>query len=36
MKYARWFIDNSRGIRLNIIVRIMAGLLQTVLALRVV
>ena len=36
MKYARWFIDNSRGIRLNIIVRIMAGLLQTVLALCVV
>lgn len=33
MKYARWFIDNSRGIRLNILVRIMAGLLQTVLAL---
>ncbi len=36
MKYARWFIDNSRGIRLNILVRIMAGLLQTVLALCVV
>ena len=36
MKYARWFIDKSRGIRLNIIVRIMAGLLQTVLALCVV
>ena len=36
MKYARWFIDNSHGIRLNIIVRIMAGLLQTVLALCVV
>ena len=36
MKYARWFIDNSRGIRLNILVRIMAGLLQTVLALGVV
>ena len=36
MKYARWFIDNSRGIRLNIIVRIMAGLLQTGLALCVV
>ena len=36
MKYARWFIDNSRGIRLNIFVRIMAGLLQTGLALGVV
>ena len=36
MKYARWFIDNLRGIRLNILVRIMAGLLQTVLALCVV
>ena len=36
MKYARWFIDNSLGIRLNIIVRIMAGLLQTGLALCVV
>ena len=36
MKYARWFIDNSRGIILNILVRIMAGLLQTVLALCVV
>ena len=36
MKYARWFIDNSRGIRLNILVRIMAGLLQTGLALCVV
>ena len=36
MKYARWFIDNSRGKRLNIIVRIMAGLLQTGLALCVV
>ena len=36
MNYARWFIDNSRGIRLNILVRIMAGLLQTVLALCVV
>ena len=36
MKYARWFIDNSRGIRLNIIVRITAGLLQTGLALCVV
>ena len=36
MKYARWFIENSRGIRLNILVRIMAGLLQTVLALCVV
>ncbi len=36
MKYARWFIDNSRGIRLNILVRIVAGLLQTVLALLVV
>ena len=36
MNYARWFIDSSRGIRLNILVRIMAGLLQTVLALGVV
>ena len=36
MKYARWFIDNSRGIRPNILVRIMAGLLQTGLALCVV
>ena len=36
MKYARWFINNSRGIRLNILVRIMAGLLQTGLALCVV
>ena len=36
MKYARWLIDNSRGIRLNILVRIMAGLLQTGLALCVV
>ena len=36
MKYARWFIDNSRGIILNILVRIMAGLLQTGLALCVV
>lgn len=36
MKYARWFIDNSRGIRLNILVRIMAGLLQTGLSLCVV
>ena len=36
MKYARWFIDDSRGIRLNILVRIMAGLLQTGLALCVV
>lgn len=36
MKYARWFIDNLRGIRLNILVRIMAGLLQTGLALCVV
>ena len=36
MKYARWFIDNSRGIKLNILVRIMAGLLQTGLALCVV
>ncbi len=36
MKFARWFIDNSRGIRLNILVRIMAGLLQTGLALCVV
>ena len=36
MKYARWFIDNSRGIRLNILVRITAGLLQTGLALCVV
>lgn len=36
MKYARWFIDNSRDIRLNILVRIMAGLLQTGLALCVV
>ena len=36
MKYARWFIDNSRGIRLNILVLIMAGLLQTGLALCVV
>ena len=36
MKYARWFIDNSRGIRLNILVRITVGLLQTGLALCVV
>ena len=36
MQYARWFIDHSRGIRLNILVRIMAGLLQTGLALCVV
>ena len=36
MKYARWFIDNSRGIRQNILMRIMAGLLQTGLALCVV
>ena len=36
MNYARWFIENTRGIRLNILVRILAGLLQTVLALLVV
>ena len=36
MKYARWFIENSRGIRQNILMRIMAGLLQTGLALCVV
>ena len=36
MKYARWFIANSRGLRLNITVRILAGLTQTVLALGVV
>ena len=36
MKYARWFIANFRGIRLNIVARIAAGLLQTVLALLVV
>lgn len=36
MKYARWFIANSRGIRLNILIRILAGLVQTALALTVV
>lgn len=36
MKYLKWFLANSKGIRLNIIVRISAGLLQTVLALLVV
>lgn len=36
MKYLKWFLANSKGIRLNIIVRIAAGLLQTVLALLVV
>ena len=36
MKYARWFIANSRGLRLNITVRILAGLTQTALALGVV
>lgn len=36
MKYFRWFIANSKGIRLNIVIRIAAGLAQTVLALLVV
>ena len=36
MNYIRWFVVNSRGIRLSIAVRIMAGLLQTVIALMVV
>lgn len=36
MRYLRWFLANSKGIRLSISVRIMAGLLQTVLALLVV
>ena len=36
MKYARWFIANTRGIRVNIVVRILAGLVQTALALMVV
>ena len=36
MKYARWFIDNTRGIRVNIVVRILAGVVQTALALTVV
>lgn len=36
MKYARWFIAYTRGIRVNIVVRILAGLVQTALALTVV
>ena len=36
MRYARWFIANTRGIRVNIVVRILAGVVQTALALTVV
>ena len=36
MKYTNWFYSNSKGIRLNIVIRIAAGLAQTVLALLVV
>ena len=36
MRYARWFVANSRGIRLNIAVRILTGLAQTALALLIV
>ena len=36
MRYLRWFLANSKGIRLSISVRIVAGLLQTVLSLLVV
>ena len=36
MKYARWFIANANGIWLNVIVRIVSGLVQTALSLMVV
>ena len=36
MKYARWFIANANGIWLNVIVRILSGLVQTALSLMVV
>lgn len=36
MKYARWFIANANGIWLNVIVRILSGLVQTTLSLMVV
>lgn len=36
MKYIRWFFANSKGIRFNIAMRIVAGLLQTIFALLVV
>ena len=36
MKYARWFIANASGIWLNVIVRILSGLVQTALSLMVV
>ena len=36
MKYARWFIANASGIWLNVIVRIVSGLVQTALSLMVV
>ena len=36
MRYVRWFIANMHGIRLNIVVRILAGVVQTALALTVV
>ena len=36
MKYTRWFIANANGIWLNVIVRILSGLVQTALSLMVV
>lgn len=36
MKYARWFVANANGIWLNVIVRILSGLVQTALSLMVV
>ena len=36
MKYARWFVTNANGIWLNILVRIVSGLVQTALSLMVV
>lgn len=36
MKYARWFVANAKGVWLNILVRIVSGLVQTALSLMVV
>lgn len=36
MRYARWFVANANGIWLNILVRIVSGLMQTALSLMVV
>lgn len=36
MKYARWFVANANGIWLNVLLRILSGLVQTALSLMVV